>query len=201
MLRRPKSTRFSGARPINDGPWLPLEACPDRFQPKVNRTGSRIEAAGITIHEIQMELFPNPFSRRRETGNKHLASVISMPLDNFCRFGKDDPPIIVKNIYQRHYLENVIQFGKYISARKIRVLYFSFSSISAKSCTLDEITLRLHQFGKILVGDVVQMTEQEIVNATGADREVMLELIHLLNGFGLELGRKIPGWSTGLISR
>lgn len=98
-------------------------------------------------------------------------------------------------------LDKITQFGGYISLRRNRVLTHHFISITADDPLLEEVSNRLYLSGIRLVGDVVQLSREQITDITAASPAALDRLTDLLAEYGLSLGKQIPGWSSERISR
>lgn len=79
---------------------------------------------------------------------------------------------------------------------KHRFLDRHFPSFVAKRNELFDLSVILANMGKTRVGDVVQLTHQEVEELVAGDPNIMESLLDALGEADLSLGMKTPGWSS-----
>jgi hypothetical protein len=94
------------------------------------------------------------------------------------------------------YLDKTVsQFTSYIPKRKNALLDRDFSAFAARDWRLLTISCRLHDIGATRIGDVVQLSEHQVVEETGASKAIVQRLRALLQSAGLDLDMKTLGWN------
>lgn len=101
----------------------------------------------------------------------------------------DDYPVV-------GFLDNIKQLNNYISLRRNRILRFKLSAIMPPDGPIGEMFIGLRCSGIRYVGDLVQLTAEEVVGMTGVSDNTIDELTRILSDFDLSLGRAIPGWGA-----
>lgn len=90
--------------------------------------------------------------------------------------------------------DTVLDFSNFIPRRRTRFLDRHFISWVCRSRSLRPLSYKLHDRGKIWIGDVVQMTEAEICASTSASKRAIAALKEDLARVGLKLGMRAPFW-------
>ncbi|MFL9841728.1 hypothetical protein ABS767_12200 [Sphingomonas sp. ST-64] len=92
--------------------------------------------------------------------------------------------------------DEVAQLKDYLPRSRLALMQHSFWSIIVREPGLRRLANELHEMGKPLVGDVVQMTPEELArDAYASPREIAL-LQGVLANADLALGTKIANWSA-----
>lgn len=91
--------------------------------------------------------------------------------------------------------EKVTQLNNYLPRARLELMKHSFWSLVVREPGLRRLANNLREIGKPLIGDVVQMTRDDLINdAFASQREISLLVDRLLEA-ELTLGTKIANWS------
>jgi hypothetical protein len=92
------------------------------------------------------------------------------------------------------YLNDPLQFDRYVRRCKMGYLDRHFPSWVARMPKLHKLSFELAKINKHWLGDIVQMTEQELLAVPGASPQALEILKADLAGVGLQLGMHTWGW-------
>nr|WP_314524572.1 hypothetical protein [uncultured Brevundimonas sp.] len=94
----------------------------------------------------------------------------------------------------RVFVSNVVDFSKIVPAEKIALLNRGVMTWAARVGRLRKLSYALDDLNKRQLGDLVQMSEQEIMDATGASPKIINILKSELAAVGLQLDMLAPHW-------
>lgn len=84
-----------------------------------------------------------------------------------------------------------------MAPHRLGLMTHSFWSLIARDYRLHRLADKLQKHGKTLIGDVIQMSPQEIASLTDASETQMRRLEQRFAQADLCLGMKIDGWASG----
>lgn len=103
--------------------------------------------------------------------------------------------IVANQVILRVFIsDNIVQFAKYVPKEKYWFLDKEITSWVCRVRPLRKLSLKLYGEGAVRVGDVIQMTEEEIQRKTSCSEKSLGLLKESLKPAGFSLGMKAPGW-------
>ena len=95
----------------------------------------------------------------------------------------------------------ITAISEYVPRSKFKFLDRDLMAFVTRNPRLRKLSFELFELGKGRVGDVIQMTSQEVMDATGATEAAIAELEKWLSPCGLRLGMRVVGWKTSPVYR
>ena len=93
-------------------------------------------------------------------------------------------------------IASIEQFSEYVPKSKSRYLRRDFMAFVGPEPKLHKLAFELWKQGKSRLGDVIQLSEAQILAMRGASSTVVTELRNKLAFCGLRLDMKIVGWKA-----
>lgn len=151
-----------------------------------DQTASRKSPHSLTSGVVSCNNLGVPYCRR--------SHGFKLFLVDFRRNSQLELYFVFDNL--RLHLNNVSQLNSYIARAKLPLLKCSFWSLIAREPRLRRLADTLYQMDKRLIGDVIQMTPEQLIHDASASLNELELLDKILSSADLRLGSKIASWDS-----